>query len=352
MGMAWNRHSLGGAAIATTIKVWFKKYWFMLGLVGVFLLTLVDPLGVVASLGSRLKNSFGPNLTVFVIFFLSGLMLNAQLIREGISDIKGTLLALSLIFIMAPLLAAVCTLAPLETGFLMGIFLVAAMPTTLSSGVVMSGAAGGNMAHALFITIVANALAIVTIPVTLSWLLALKGQNADVSIDQSAIMIKLVFLVLLPLAMGLGVKMAAVRQIAPYQSKFGIVNQCMILAIVWMAISPVRAKILANVAMIGQVGIWAVLFHGALWGAAALLIKGFRLPPGRRESVIFMGGQKTLPLSIILQMSLFPHYESAAVACVLHHIIHLLMDGYLVGRLTAAGQPPQSTVSAGAMGKR
>jgi hypothetical protein len=46
-----------------------------------------------------------------------------------------------------------------------------------------------------------------------------------------------------------------------------------------------------------------------------------------------MDGQKTLPLSVILQVSLFPQYGLALVVCVVHHFVHLLMDGYLVGKL-------------------
>jgi len=56
------------------------------------------------------------------------------------------------------------------------------------------------------------------------------------------------------------------------------------------------------------------------------------------ESVIFMGGQKTLVLSVILQVSLFPQYGLALVVCVMHHIVHLVMDGYLVGRLRSCSR--------------
>jgi sodium/bile acid cotransporter 7 len=66
---------------------------------------------------------------------------------------------------------------------------------------------------------------------------------------------------------------------------------------------------------------------------AGLFTVLLKLGKGRRESVIFMGGQKTLPLSVILQMSLFPQYGIALVVCVMHHMVHLLMDGYLVGKL-------------------
>ena len=44
-----------------------------------------------------------------------------------------------------------------------------------------------------------------------------------------------------------------------------------------------------------------------------------------------------IALSIILQVSLFPQYGLALVVCVLHHMIHFLMDGYLVGKLKGSG---------------
>ena len=71
------------------------------------------------------------------------------------------LIAISIIFLMSPLTALLSGQLPLDTGVKIGIFLVAVMPTTLSSGVVMTGAAGGNMAHALVITILSNGLALV-----------------------------------------------------------------------------------------------------------------------------------------------------------------------------------------------
>jgi sodium/bile acid cotransporter 7 len=64
-----------------------------------------------------------------------------------------------------------------------------------------------------------------------------------------------------------------------------------------------------------------------------LFTKIFNIKKGQRESVIFMGGQKTLPLSVILQVTLFPQYGMALVVCVVHHIMHLIMDGYLVVKL-------------------
>jgi len=232
-----------------------------------------------------------------------------------------------------PIIGALFGAIQLDTGIVIGIFLVAVMPTTLSSGVVMTGAAGGNMAQALVITILANGLAVFTIPVVLSLLLRLIGGSAVVYIDKLAIMIKLGFYVLLPLCFGLTIKLLAKSLMDQWVYRLQMLNQLLVLAIVWMAMSQAKDTIVSGGASVGIIFLLVFSFHGILLSAAGIVAGCLKLGKGRRESVIFMGGQKTLPLSIILQVSLFPQYGLALVVCVLHHLIHLLMDGYLVGRL-------------------
>lgn len=310
-----------------------KKYWFLLGLISVFLITVGDPTGAIAELGNWAKAHYGPSIVIFVIFIVSGLLLEPEQIRAGLTDFKGILIALAVIFVMGPVAAIPAAYAPLDAGVKIGLFLVAVMPTTLSSGVVMTGTAGGNIAHALVITVLANALAIVTIPISLELLLGLIGGMADVSIDKTGIMLKLGFLVLVPLGIGLGVKYYQASRFDRVTSKLQVVNQCLILAMVWMALSPSRDTILQSGGDVVVVCFLVVVYHGLLLGAAALAIRFFKLERGRRESVLFMGAQKTLTLSVILQVSLFPEYGMALAVCVLHHIIHMMMDGYLAGKL-------------------
>ena len=277
----------------------------------------------------------GPDAVIVLIFFFSGLILNARQIRSGVMDIKGIIAALVIIFLVAPVIGAMFGAIPLNTGVVIGIFLVSVMPTTLSSGVVMTGAAGGNMAQALVITIMANGLAVFTIPVVLSLLLNLLGGSAVVVIDKTAIMIKLGFYVLLPLCGGLTLKLLKKSLMDRFVSRLQLLNQLLILAMVWMAMSQARDAIVIGGASMGIIFLLVFSFHGILLASAGILAGCLKLGRGRRESVIFMGGQKTLPLSIILQVSLFPQYGLALVVCVLHHLIHLLMDGYLVGKLKA-----------------
>jgi sodium/bile acid cotransporter 7 len=275
----------------------------------------------------------GPDAVIVLIFFFSGLILNVRQIRTGVMDIKVIIAALIIIFLVAPAVGLLFGAIPIDTGIVIGIFLVAVMPTTLSSGVVMTGAAGGNMAQALAITIIANGLAVFTIPLILALLLNLVDGSTIIVIDRLAIMIKLGFYVLLPLCLGLAIKIFAESFTNRFVHRLQILNQFLVLAIVWMAMSQARDAIVGGGASVGIILVLVFSFHAILLVSAAIFIGCLKLGKGRRESVIFMGGQKTLPLSIILQVSLFPQYGLALVVCALHHVVHLLMDGYLVGRI-------------------
>ena len=142
----------------------------------------------------------------------------------------------------------------------------------------------------------------------LSLLLATTGDTRVIVIDKTAIMIKIALLVLVPLAMGMALQFFFHRRIYCLQPKAQIINQLLILSIVWMAACQSRAAILAGGNAIITISAVTFGFHLILLALAASLAKLLHIGPGRRESLIFMGGQKTLPLSIILQVTLFPEY--------------------------------------------
>jgi sodium/bile acid cotransporter 7 len=310
-----------------------KRYWFFAGLVPVLAVTIADSSNTVSNLGRALNAHHGLDAAIMLVFFFSGMLLDTRQIWAGLQDYTGTLIALGVIFIVAPSMAAGLSLMPLPAEIVIGLFIVSVMPTTLSSGVVMSGVAGGNMAHALFITIVANTMAVFLIPVSLSMLLGLIGSQASVNLDQAGIMFKLGTFVFLPLSSGLLIKHYMKTLPRHFARVVPICNQCLILIVVWMGLSQTRQAMISGGDMIGLIFLVAIVFHALLLGASAGLSWLFGLGRGRRESVIFMGAQKTLPLSIIVQVALFPQFGLALVFCVVHHIVHLLIDSYLVGRL-------------------
>jgi sodium/bile acid cotransporter 7 len=307
-----------------------KQNWFIIALAGICVVTLVDATGTIAGIGKWFKSHSGADAVICTIFFCSGLILKREEIRAGLRDIRGAVIALVIIFGVAPLVAFIIGSLPLDPAVRIGLFLVSVMPTTMSSGVVMTGAAGGNIAHALLITVLANSLSIVTIPLSLALLL----QTVEsLPIDKARMIFQMSLLVLLPLLLGLFLRPKKGSVLPTLQRGIPILNQCLILGIVWMGLSDARETVLSGGAQVFVILVLSLVFHAVLLVAGFLAIRLFRIPKGRLESILFMGGQKTLPLSVLLQGKLFPQYGMALAFCVFHHFIHLMMDGYLVGRL-------------------
>lgn len=186
------------------------------------------------------------------------------------------------------------------------------------------------MAHALLITILANSLAVFTLPLTLGLLLGATLDGKVVDFDQAAIMLKIAALVLLPLIVGIWCRRLFDKQLRKILPLTGIINQGAVLAIVWIALSSGKEAILAEMNILLPIVVIVFLFHLILIVIGLTTTRWAGIGKGRRESVIIMGGQKTLPLSVILQVSLFPESGIALVVCVVHHLVHLLMDAFLL----------------------
>jgi sodium/bile acid cotransporter 7 len=315
------------------IKQFAQKYWFLIALLTISLTSVADQSYTIAKIGRYLKNNYGPEVIMASIFFLSGLTLSFQKIKEGLMDVSGTLMILTIIFIIAPSLAGMLSQIQMDKGIIFGLLFVSVMPSTLSSGVVMTAAAGGNPAHALVVTIISNCFCIFTIPYSLAFLLSIFGHTVSIEIDKAAIMSKIIFFVILPLTVGILSREKLSILFDSFDEKITLACQMLILLIVWIAISQTKAIFFNDWMKVLAIVVMVTAYHGLLllfcWGF--ILIS--RRNKGSRESILFIGGQKTLPLSIMLQMSLFPKYGIIVLVCVLHHIIHLMIDAYLVERL-------------------
>ncbi len=317
-----------------------KEFWFLVSLILISAAVVIDRTDTLAGIGIYLKSRYASEIIIFLIFIASGLLIEKDQITVGIKDIRATFFTLLIILVVSPAAALLLSFLPLETGVVIGLFLVAVMPTTLSSGVVMTGVAGGNMAHALFLTIISNVAAIFSIPLILSWLLLSLDHSKSFAIDQGAMILKLTLLVLVPLMMGIYIKSFVCKILKPDKLRLQIANQCLVIFMVYISFSGAKQVLMGKGIQIFYVVLLAIVFHLVLLGSAFLLVKIFSIKKGSFESVIFMGSQKTLPLSIMIQLTYFGEFGSALLVCVMHHIVHLMIDGYLSTKLGEAGLEP------------
>ena len=214
-----------------------KKYfpdWFISGLFLMILIAWLIPgigmdlqpvhLGLVIDIG------------VVLIFFFYGLKLDPAKLKAGMSNWKmhGTIQLTT--FLLFPLL--ILPFYPLLKStnleiFWMGMFFLAALPSTVSSSVVMVSIAGGNIPGAIFNASISGMIGIVITPFWMG--LFLTGQQAG--FDFSHVLIQLITQIIVPVVAGLLLHRYFVRWINRHLPKLAAFDKVIILLIVYESFS-------------------------------------------------------------------------------------------------------------------
>ena len=310
-----------------------RDQWFLCGVLIIAALTLWDPGQVVVGLGKVLKQCSADNWGIACAFILSGLELKWDHFLEAIRDWKATALSLIAIFIFAPFLAWLLSFTTSSEEIRLGLMLVGVLPTTLAMGVVMTGMAGGRIAHASLVTIFAYAICIITIPAQLFLMIA--NQHLSINPDYKDMIFKLVVLVLLPLLGGMILRKPLARSLALLPFRLNLLSRCIILLIIFISFCNGRKSILMGGHQIPTIFLLVIALHLSLAGILWFILYTLRWGPGRRESVFFMGIQKTITIAVGLQAAYFPAYGLALVVCIFYHMGQLIIDSYFVSRLAA-----------------
>ena len=144
-----------------------QKQFLPVGLVTVALIGLLLP-------GPGIYMAALPTqyIAVSIIFFISGLLLRTDEILAAVSAWPATLWGCVSILLLTPVIGALIAVRlPLEPAFQIGLALFCCMPTTLSSGIALTGQARGNVALALLLTVLTNIGGIFTVPFALAFML-------------------------------------------------------------------------------------------------------------------------------------------------------------------------------------
>ena len=285
------------------------------------------------------------DLCVLTIFFVNGLNMRLSGTRDR-QLLRALLLVLGINLILAPLLAAgVIMSVDITLGVLLGMALMASVPTTLSSGAVIAINAGGDRVWALALTVVTVLIGSVTAPLAISALL-----STAVSINPWPLLLDTAVMVLVPTAAGWLVR----RTIWPKQPAWlGLVPSAAVLTVVWMTMSTYADEARAmSLALIGLMVLVGAVGHGVLLGASSLASRG--MPHRQAMPVLFIGSQKTLPLALTMLVLVIEAVPALAVAasvatitCVIWHFIQVFADSLLGNRLAIRAATSRPAPTAG-----
>jgi predicted Na+-dependent transporter len=259
------------------------------------------------------------------IFAISGWHLDLAALR-GRPWVRSSLAGMGLNLLLGPLLgAALIALLPpgwIGPDLLLGLAIMASVPTTLNTGLSIAISGGGDLGLAVLLTSLVTAVSAFVLPWTLPALLPGAG-----GLHSAALFQQMLFQVLLPLALG-----QWLRRRWPAPAALLWLPPLGVALSVWLAVSRHQGP-LPDAAWLGTAALLFVALRGGLHGAALGLAARLKLSAPERRSFVIVGSQKSLVLAGGLLAQLPAGFDSrlggAAFFCVIYHLAQAFWDSLL-----------------------
>lgn len=286
---------------------------FIVALLGAIVLAYVFPQLYRWNNGGILE--WATSIGVSLIFFFYGLKLSFKQIKEGLSNWKLHLLVQAATFIFFPLL--VMPFYPLvqtaiQHDFWLSFFFLAALPSTVSSSVVMVSIAKGNVPAAIFNASISGLIGVVVTPLWMQWFIDFG--EMDVLGDVYWGLIKEI---VIPVFFGMVLQPFFGKWATRYGKQLSLFDKSIILLIVYgsfaesfeSGVFTTMGKGYMFYVMLGVVCLF-VLIYGWLY---LLTTAVFKFNQADRVTALFCGSKKSLTHGSVFGKFLFAHSASAGL---------------------------------------
>ncbi|KZE32970.1 bile acid:sodium symporter [Crenobacter luteus] len=315
----------------------------MLALIGAVALSAVWP--ELGRSGGLLRIEVFTGYGVAVVFLLYGLTLSPQKLREGLFNWRLHATVQLSTFLLFPLLGLALVSAlggVLVPALALGFFFLAALPSTVSSSVAMTSIAKGNVPGAIFNASLSSLIGVFLTPLWVNAYLKASG----VAFDLWPVILKVVMLVLLPIALGQLLRPLLLKWLTRHAALTRLLDRATILAIVLNSFSDSVAEGVwaehgaSTIALIAglSVGLFALVYVLMQWACRRL---GF--DRGDTIACTFCGSKKSLAAGVPMAKVMFganPALGLIIAPIMLYHFLQLVMVSYLARRLGEQGGAP------------
>ncbi|KAI9179636.1 LRR receptor-like serine/threonine-protein kinase RGI2 [Blastocladiella emersonii ATCC 22665] len=325
----------GVMAVLGAVKAAILRQWFLIGVVCAIVLGYLIP--EVGKKGGYIHAEYTIKYgAVMVVFFLSGLGLKSQVLKQAFSHWRAHVVIQALSFGVTPALgyavAKLMSLTSVNDALVAGFVVAVSMPTTISSNVIMTDAARGNEAVSLINATLGNILGIVVSP-----LLLLLYLGARTTINFVSILIDMPITVIGPLILGQLARVFAPTVVAAVARRvnFSTVSSCMLLLLVYSTFSDTFASGKLQVsagAVLAVIGlVW--VFYPIMMLLCLVVARVFRFARKDVVSIVFCGSTKTLSLGIPLIGIVYrndPNIGLYSLPLLVYHATQLFIGGWAV----------------------
>ncbi|EKB50922.1 bile acid:sodium symporter family protein [Cecembia lonarensis] len=318
---------------ATLKRVGLNNFFFLL--IAMIFLAKFFPHWGTADSPVPLKLITGAGISV--IFFFYGVKLSPQKLIDGLSNWKLHLVVQATTFLVFPLVILILYWCfGTEGNYLwLGTFYLAALPSTVSSSVVMVSIAGGNLPAAIFNASISSMVGIFITPVWMDFLLP----ETAVSFDLTDTFIKLSLQVLFPVLIGLMLHHRLIAFVNKYQNALKNFDQGIILLIVFTAFAESFSENMFEGHSAGELiglGALMLLFFGLMLLLMYFISKGFRFSREDTITVMFCGSKKSLVQGAVMGRVMFPDpvvFGVILLPLMVYHTLQLVAGSALAQKM-------------------
>lgn len=277
------------------------------------------------------------NYGVSGIFFFYGLRLSPEKLRVGLRNWKLHVSVQALTFLLFPLLVLGTRIFfddPTHNLLWLGTFYLAALPSTVSSSVVMVSIAAGNIPAAIFNASVSSLLGILITPLWMGLFLT----ESAAGFDFSSVILKLALQVLLPVVLGflLHKKLGAFAE--KHKGSLRIFDQSIILLIVYTSFCESFARDMFagySIPDLLLLSLCMVLLFFLVMGISQLFSRLLGFNREDAITLLFCGSKKSLVHGTVMSKVLFPDANVVGIILLpimLYHALQLLLSGVIAQR--------------------
>ncbi len=305
---------------------------FILSLLGAILVAYAVPSVGAVTLDKPLYviTTYGVSIT----FFLYGLKLDMAQLKAGLKNWQLHILVQASTFLLFPLLALL--IKPFFVGsanhtLWIGIFYLAALPSTVSSSVVMVSLAGGNVVAAIFNATLSSLMGIFITPLWMS--LFLTSSNGEY--DLSGILWKLCLQVILPVIVGMLCHRFGGEWAKKNKNALKLIDQSIILSIVYQSFSEsFYQQLFKGLAFstIVALALGMIMLFQAIYQLIKWLCRLLHFSEADSSAAIFCGSKKSLVHGTVMSKVLFSQASAIGIyllPIMIYHAGQLIGASYL-----------------------
>ncbi len=304
-----------------------RTYWFLAGVGLVLLLAYLAP-----GVGLTLDRLGFRTLSVIAMFLITGLIISAKGVARDVGNWRCHALVQSFSFILAPIVIYLTSWWVSDGAVKDGLYLIAVLPTTVSSCVAFTVASGGSGACAVVNAVGGNFMGVFLSPILLGFLTGEFAAHGLAGVG--AKIFRLCLLVLLPFAVGQVIRLRLPAIADKMKGKGSYMAQGCVLLLMFCAFSRSLDRILAGLTAMWPSFVYLAGLHFFLIAAATAGSRLLRLSARESAAAVFCSTQKTMALGIPLAHAFFSEADVAVGVVILplifYHFFQVSFAGVLV----------------------